>query len=48
MGAKVHNQEGNSPDYKLRSINKNQVQKNIIKQCQSGDGLGGSHSLKKA
>jgi len=48
MGAKVHSQKGNSPDYKLKSINEIVVSKIVIIYCQLGCGLGGSHHLKKA
>lgn len=47
-GDKILGQEGNSPDYKLRSLNVSLVDKDIFLLWQSGGGLRGSHPLKKA
>lgn len=47
-GDKIISQKGNSPDYKLRSLNISLVDKDIFLLWQSGGGLRGSHPLKKA
>jgi len=48
MSAKIHIQEGNSPDYKLRSISRYLVDKILYNDVYPGGGLGSSHPLKKA
>ncbi len=47
-GDKIIGQKGNSPDYKLRSLNFSLVDKDLLLLWQPGGGLRGSHPLKKA
>ena len=48
VGAKIHIQEGNSPDYLLRSLKYGLVQCFIKNFLHSAGRLGSSHPLKKA
>ncbi len=48
VGDKLHRQEGNSPDHRLRPQNDRQVEKDVTMLKQPGGLLRSSHPLKSA